>query len=252
MNTDTTSQLNQPTKGRRKLFNFFKIFFGIVFFLIIAGVVANWIWVRSGSNEWEKALDEDDIVVHTWKEPGKFLLQMKATKRIKSKLGAFVSVMQDVDAMCEEGCFEARIVKRMDSDTSQYVYTYSLFDMPFPFTDREWVLENKFRQDPETHEIIYKIDATPHIVPPKEGLVRITHFNNEWRFIPLGNGEVDVVWMADMDQGGYLVNLLFNLTCPEAMHEGFLEIEEMVQKKKYQQAKHDFVKEVEEIATAER
>ena len=84
--------------------------------LVVFGFIANWIWVSSGSNQWEKAHEKDGVVVHTLKQPGKFVLQMKATKRIRSKLSAFVSVMQDVDAMCSHGCYEAKVLKREESD----------------------------------------------------------------------------------------------------------------------------------------
>jgi hypothetical protein len=151
--------------------------------------------------------------------------------------------MQDVDAMCTHGCYEARVIK---SEGLHHYSTFTRFDLPSPLQDREWVLENHFSQDPETKEILYKIHAVPHIVPENEGFVRIKHFNNKWRFIPSKNGEVEVEWMADMDQGGYVVNLLFNLASADAMRNSFLEIEEMVQREKYQKAKFDFVKEVDE------
>jgi hypothetical protein len=135
---------------------------------------------------------------------------------------------------------------------SHLLSTFTRFDLPSPLKDREWVLENHFSQDPETKVILYKIHAVPDIVPENEGFVRIQHFNNQWQFIPAGNDEVEVIWEADMDQGGYVVNLLFNMASAGAMHDSFLEIEEMVQKEKYQKAKFDFVSEVDEIKTAER
>lgn len=249
MNTEMTSQPKQPAKGRRRLFKFFKIFFGIVFVLIIAGVVTDWIWVRSGDNQWKEVINRDGVVVHSLKAPGSFVVQLKAKKRMKTNLSGLISAMQDMDAMCSEGCYEAVIVDRVDSPTSQVVYTYSLFDMPFPLTDREWVLENKFRQDPDTHEIIYKIDAVPYLVPEKDGFVRITHFNNKWRFIPVGNGEVDVEWYMDMSYGGYVANLFHNLVIPNIMPESMHEIERIVQDEKYQNAKFEFVTEIDDITT---
>jgi hypothetical protein len=243
---ETTTKA-KPKRRFKKVFKFLLIGIGV---LIIAGFIGHWVWVSSGSNEWEKALEKDGVVVHTLKQPGKFVLQMKAIKRVRSKLGAFVSVMQDVEAMCTHGCYEAKVLKR-ESD-SHLLSTFTRFDLPYPMQDREWVLENHFSQDPDTKELLYNIRAVPHIVPENEGYVRIKHFNNSWRFIPLENGEVEVVWLADMDQGGYVVNLLFNLASADAMRNSFLEIEEMLKKEKHQMAKYDFVKEVDEVTTAER
>ncbi len=193
---DVEKSTTKPKKRFRKLLKFLLIGLAI---LIIAGLVGHWIWVSSGSNQWEKTLEKDGVVVHTLKKQGKFVLQMKATKRFKSKLSAFVSVMQDHDAMCTHGCIEAKVLKKEDS---HLLSTFTRFDLPFPFQDREWVLENHFAQDSSTKEIIYKIIAVPDIVPENKGFVRIRHFNNCWRFIPVGNGEVDVEWISDMDQGG--------------------------------------------------
>jgi hypothetical protein len=247
MNLEKNSQSKPATNPRKKFLKFLKIFAVVVLFLIIAGLIANWIWIRSGSNKWEPAINRDGVVVHKLKVPGSFVLQLKATKRMKTTLEALISAMQDVDAMCTDGCAEARIVERVDSPDKQIVYTYSIFDMPFPLIDREWVLENKFSQDSLTKEIIYKIDAVPYIVPPKKGYVRINHFNNKWRFIPLGNGEVDVEWYINMSYGGYLADLFHNLFIPNIMPESLHEIEEIIKNEKYKNAKFDFVKEADSV-----
>jgi hypothetical protein len=236
-------QSQQPLK-RSKIVNFLiKIFLGVAF-LIVIGFIAHLIWKASGSNEWEQVGNKDGVIVQTLKIKGEFIIKMKATKRMKSKLGAFVATMQDVDGMCTHGCYEAKILDRIDGPNTQIVYTMTRFSMPFPFHDREWVLENKFSQDPHTKEILYKIDAVPYIVPKEKGFVRITHFNNQWRCIPLENGYVDVEWFADMNQGGYVANLFYNLTVPDAMRNSLLEIEEMISN--YQDARYDFIKEMDE------
>lgn len=235
--------------SKKKGKKFLKFLLIAIVSLILIGFIGHLAWVSSGSNKWEKSLEKEGIVVHALKQPGKFVLQMKATKRIKSKLAAFVSVMQDVEAMCTDGCYEARVIKK-EAD-SHLLSTFTRFDLPSPMKDREWVLENHFSQDPQTKEILYKIRAIPDIVPENDGYVRIKHFNNSWRFTSAGNGEVDVVWTADMDQGGYLVNLLFNLGSADAMRSSLLEIEKLVQKEKYQNAKFDFIEEVDEMKVAE-
>jgi hypothetical protein len=249
---NTSVNTTPEVKPKRRFRKFLKISSIVIVVLMVAGFVSHWIWVASGTNEWKQTLEKDGVVVHTLKEPGKFVMQMKATKRIKSTLSAFVSVMQDVDAMCTHGCYEAKILKREDLYDSQILQTMTRFEMPFPFSDREWVLENHFSQDPQTRAIHYNVKAVPEIVPMNQGFVRITHFNNRWRFIPLKNGEVEVEWFIDMDHGGYVANLFHNLAVPDAMRNSFLEIEEMVQREKYQKAKHEFVKEADEVVIAER
>jgi len=219
---------------------------GISIFLIIAGIIATWIWIRSGSNKWKSVVNRDGVEVYTLKVPGSFVLQMKAKKRMQTKLEALISLMQDVEVMCAEGYLEAKIVKRVDSLDKQIVYTYAVFDMPFPIADREWVLENMFFQDTQSNEIIYKVNAVPNLVPPRKGYVRITHFNNKWRFIPLGKGEVDVEWHIDMSHDGYLANLFHNLVIPGIMPKSLCVIEGILKNEKYQNVTFDFIKEVEQ------
>jgi len=246
MNSKANSQPKQEAKPKKnRLAKFLKRFLIVIVVLIMAGVISSWIWTRSGSSQWKQVLDKDGVVVSTLKTPGSFVLKMKATKRMHSKLGAFVSVMQDVDAMCTHGCYEAKIIKR-EKDL-HLLSTFTRFDLPFPFHDREWVLENHFEQDSTTKVILYKIKAVPDLVPRNKGFVRITQFNNKWRFIPLKNGEVELEWFTDMDNGGYVANLLFNLAIPDAMRGSLLEIEEMLKHEKYQTAKYDFVKEADEV-----
>lgn len=252
MNLEKNSQSKPVTKPKKRFLKFLKILGVVVLFLIVAGLIANWIWIRSGSNKWEQVVNRDGVVVHKLKVPGSFVVQLKATKRMKTTLEGLISTMQDVDATCTEGCAEAKIVKRVDSPDKQIVYTYSIFDMPFPLTDREWVLENKFSYDPETKGVFYKIDAVPYIVPERKGYVRITHFNNKWRFIPVKNGEVDVEWYIDMSYGGYVANLFHNLVIPNIMPESLYEIEKISNDKKYLNTKYDFIKEADEVKLAEK
>lgn len=240
MNAKTNSQPQPATKPKRWIVKFLKIFSVIIIILIIAGVVSTWIWTSSGSNQLKTAIIKDGVVVQTLKTPGSFVLKMKATKRIKTNLSGLVSVMQDVEGMCTHGCYDAKIIWKEDL---HHYSTFTRFDFPFPFQDREWVLENHFSQNPDTREILYEIKAVPDLVPRNEGFVRITHFNNKWRFIPLKNGEVEVQWYVDMDHGGFMANLFHNMAIPDAMRNSFLEIEAMVKHEKYQKAKFDFVKE---------
>ncbi|NJM14517.1 MAG: hypothetical protein HC896_03270 [Bacteroidales bacterium] len=237
MNPKTNSKTNAKHKPKRRAL---KILVTIIAVLILAGVIANKQWTKSGTNDWKLAVEQDGVVVHTLKTPGSFVLKMKATKRMKTNLGALVSVMQDVEAMCTHGCYDAKIISR---EGPHQLSTFTRFDFPFPLKDREWVLYNHFSQDAGTKEITYKIKAVPDLVEENKGYVRITHFNNKWRFTPVNSSEVEVEWYVDMDHGGYMVNLFHNMAIPDAMRNSLLEIEQMLQDDKYQSAKYDFVAE---------
>jgi hypothetical protein len=208
--------------------------------LVALYVVASVAWRFSGSNQWELVRDQDGVKVYTLKTPGSDLTQAKGVVRVRSTLGGLVKLMTDPSTCDGTWCFGRRSIDRVD-DWIEYVSFKT--NLPFPFQKREFVVRNQFHQDPRTKEILMVIGAAPDKAPPDDCCFRVTDMNNTWRFTPLENGVVEMEFVYNMDVGGFIPNLFMNTQRAKRVADAILKMQDTLNKKKYQDARLDFIKE---------
>lgn len=210
--------------------------------LFVLGFVAKTIWKYSGSNRWELVAENKKkrVRVYVLKSPGTELEQTRAIAPMKSSLAGLVKFMQDPDVCNDVGCDHSRTIERVDD---QLQYTTFRFPYPGPFRPRELITRAHFSQNPNTKEVLLEYAATPDLLPPDPCCYRVTRMNNTWRFRPIGNGEVEVEVLMNMDEGGFLPDVLSNLARRKVLLGALPGIAKLVAKPKYQEAKFDFIKE---------
>jgi hypothetical protein len=209
--------------------------------LVALFVVARVAWRFSGSNKWEFARDQNGVKVYTLKSPGSDLIQAKGVVRVRSTLGGLMTLITDTTICQDLGCYEPRIIERVD-----YWLEYGSFrvDLPFPFQTREIVIRRQIHQDPRTKEVLLTFAAAPDKVPPNDCCFRVTDINDTWRFTPLENGQVEIEYVQRMDEGGFIPDLLLNTQRPKAIVDVLSKLQELLNRKNYQDAKLDLIKEL--------
>lgn len=211
-----------------------------VFVLLGLLVIAQLIWTYSGSNQWEFAGEKKGVKLYTLKQPGTDLLQFRGVVRVHSTLARLVAMMQDLEACRDVGCYEAKMVERVDDRLQYYSFRWNL---PFPFHPREYVVRGEFHQNPQTGEVLADFVAAPEKTPPNPCCVRVTDMNNTWRFTPLENGEIELEYRIKTNEGGYLPHALLNMGRPEAVFAILPEMERWLDRDKYREARFEFIKE---------
>jgi hypothetical protein len=109
-----------------------------------------------------------------------------------------------------EACVEYRFISKWNPQLLTNAQ-YWRMDFPFPFTDREMVLNGKIYQDPETKVVLLENSAAPNLIPTTDCCVRVSHLHNTWRYTPVGNGQVEVEYINDVDLGGFFPDFLVSL-----------------------------------------
>jgi|SRR5712671_244664 hypothetical protein len=230
----TESPADKPKSWGRRIG---RILFRVSVSLVVLIFFAQLIWKFSGSNQWEKVLDEDGIKVYTLKSPGTDVVQFRAIGKIHSTLAGVVAWMKNPDTCKIQGCTESYEVERV-GDLLQYNYFQYDFS---PFGKRDFVIRSQFYQNPNNKEVLLAVAAIADKVPPKEGFFRVTDMNNKWRLTPLENGDLEVEIENNLDFGGYAPMAAFNLKRPQSMKHILTHLQGWTEK--YQSAKFDFIKE---------
>ena len=215
--------------------------------LLIVGVslvalffVASLIWRFSGSNQWEFVQERNGVKVYSLKAPGSDLKQVKGIVQIRSTLAGLVKFMQDPDGCNDVGCYESKIIERVDDQLQYYSFR---FNKPFPFQTREYVVRLQVHQDPRTKAVLMVFAAAPDKAPPNNCCFRVTEMNNTWRFTPLENGRVEVEFVQNSHMGGFMSDLKENTQRPKLMVDTLSTLQDWLDRKKLQDAKLDFIEE---------
>lgn len=208
--------------------------------LVTLFFVASLIWKFSGSNQWELFQEKNGVKVYSLKAPGLDVKQVKGVVRVHSTLAGIVKFMQDPDVCNDIGCYESKMIERVDDQLQYFSFQ---FHYPFPFRTREFVVRAQFYQNPHTKEVFLEYAAAPDKTPPNACCFRITDMNNTWRFTPLENGQVEIEYTVNMNDGGFVPDLLHNMKRPRVMFALLPRLQGLLNKEKYQSAKFDFIKE---------
>lgn len=202
--------------------------------------VARLIWTFSGSNQWEFHSEKNGVKVYTLKAPGSPLLQVKAVTRVHTTVARLVEMVRDPAVCADIGCIEARTLERVND---QLQYDYFQADVS-PFQKREFVIQEQFHQNPDTKAVSMLVSAVPDKIPPNPCCFRITQMNNSLQFTPLGNGEVEIEYVVNQNEGGFIPDLFLNLNRPRFMYN-LQRMQDLANRDKYANATFDFIKEIE-------
>jgi hypothetical protein len=206
--------------------------------IILLIFVSQLVWKMSGSNQWEFVADKEGVKIYTLKSPGSDILKVKGITRVKSTLSGLVAISQD-QTTCDE-CLKAEVIEQV-SDRLSYV-TFA-FPFPYYFEPREFVVQSLYSQNPISKEVVFDFTSAPGKLAPDDKFFRVTHFYVFWKFTPVGNGEVELEMIRDIDPGGFAPAIMINNYMPYEAWELLSSVQEAVAKDKYQTAQVSFIDE---------
>jgi hypothetical protein len=106
-------------------------------------------------------------------------------------------------------------VKVIGYQPNKYVQYYFVYDLPWPVTDRDLVVDARIKIDSVTGE--YSVVSRPLLktVPEKPDLVRISKYWQKWTIKPLDKGNIKVTLEGFVDPGGNVPAWIYNMFTTE-------------------------------------
>jgi hypothetical protein len=164
---------------------------------------------------WNFAKERDGIKVYTRKEPDSELKSFKSTLDVHSTMDKVLYLIGNVKntEWWEEN---VKNIKIMAYEKDKYARYYLVYDVPWPFSDRDLCVEAKITDDPATGKRV--IFATPmtNVCPMQPELVRITKYWQRWTVQPMGNGVIRLTLEGFVDPGGNVPSWLYNMVITDA------------------------------------
>ena len=193
-------------------------------------------------SDWELKKDESGIRVYTCKREGSSFKAFKVlteieTKNIASIASAILDVENYINWMPDTG--EAILIKWFDdSHDIHYVRTGA----PWPLSDRDGVYEQKATYHEEENRVVIEINALKEYDYPKENkVVRMTVGYGFWEITRTGTGRFKIVYDYQADPGGNIPAWLANTSVVKIPHEMMVNLKEIIENGKYDDAQLDFI-----------
>ena len=102
-------------------------------------------------------------------------------------------------------------VKVLGYEENKFVQYYMIYNVPWPFTNRDIVTETKITDDKATGVWLFTASPLDGKVPENPNLVRIKHYKQTWTVEPMDNGNVHVIIEGEADPGGNIPSWLYNM-----------------------------------------
>ncbi|KMQ75229.1 START domain-containing protein [Marinobacter subterrani] len=183
-------------------------------------------------NAWTLRKEDGQIRVYTIDQPGSSFKAFKAVGVIDAPIENLMAVMINPGSCVEwvYNCTESRVLGEGGFHDR---YAYSVNDMPWPVTDRDYVLRIRTRGDQSSGEVVMDLNATPNKLAANEDRVRVDRSDTLYRFTPEGDS-TRMVWVQHTDPNGSLPGWLVNSLLVDIPVRSMQALERVANFEKYQ------------------
>ncbi len=191
--------------------------------------------------EWHLAKAESGIRIYHQGVEGSPFKRYRGVMTAETTLGALVALVGDPEGYPAwvETCAYGRVVERVGP---REMIIHTINSAPWPVMDRDSVVD--VRTEQETGGAVFmRLKGVPDHIPRKADLVRVETIEGFWRFTPLGEGRVEVVYQVYSDPGGDLPAWLVNAIATSRPLRTLKQMRTMLRRPEYSGATYDFIRE---------
>jgi hypothetical protein len=194
--------------------------------LVLSAPIAN-----ADDGEWEKVSDDEGVDVYAMDIPGSDLIAFRGIKTMNFPIDrvAYVLLNEDVEAKKQwiDRIMDFQILEFSDN----HGVFYSSYGLPWPMSDRDFVIESQFILDHVGHRFILDIKSIDHKKAPETIGVRGRVMSSKYVLTALNKTTTLVEVEIHSDPMGLLPDWLINNIQKPWPHNTLLKMERQVGKK---------------------
>ena len=162
-------------------------------------------------DKWQKAFSKDGISVFSQKIPDSAVLAFKATGILKAPIEQIMEVLRRVEIT--KDWMPDTDIKETVKDISDYeAITFSVNDLPWPFADRELLMNNRLRLDREEKFLVvdlFSVELAGH--PITKNNVRAFLHMGKTLMRPVGESRTEIEFILLLDPRGHIPTWWVNI-----------------------------------------
>lgn len=194
-----------------------------------------------GQDNWTLKQDKEGIKVYTKNMDNSAFKAIKTICIIDATPSVLTAVLLDINNSAEwvYATKKAILLKQPSPDE---LYYYSEIDVPWPVSNRDFIVRLKVTQDERTRAVTVMADNQPQYLPENKNIVRVPQSSSKWLIEPLPNNQVKIEYTLQVDPGGTVPAWLINLFATKGPFESFKSLREQVKKPAYKKVQLAFIK----------
>ncbi|MFT3935166.1 MAG: START domain-containing protein [Chitinophagaceae bacterium] len=192
--------------------------------------------------DWQLKQDKEGIKVYTRLMENSPLKAVKTVCTINTSLSVLTAVLLDIKNTPDWVYATKSINVLKQISPSELIY-YSEIQIPWPVSNRDFIVLLEVTQDPKTKAVSVIGYNKPDLAPEVKSVVRIKRSYSKWLVTPLGNGQVKIEYVLEVDPGGTIPAWLINMFATKGPFETFKSLREQVKKPLYRQVSLPFIRE---------
>lgn len=189
------------------------------------------------AEDWSLRKETDNIQVFTIDQPGSSFQAFKAIALLDVPIENLMAVMVNPQS-CVEWVHNCSESYAFGDGSFHDRYAYSVNDMPWPVTDRDYVIRIRTRGDRNNGEIVMDLNAVPDQREEESDYVRVDKSDTLYRFIPEGD-QTRMIWLQHTNPNGSIPGWLVNTLLVDIPIRSIEQLERVARWERYQN--HDLV-----------
>lgn len=183
-------------------------------------------------DDWNLRKEAGAIRVFTAEQPDSSFQAFKAVALLDAPIENLMAVMINPKSCVEwvHNCVESYAFGEGDFHDR---YAYSVNDMPWPVTDRDYVLRIRTHGEGAGGDIFMDLNAVPQRRDVEEDYVRVDRSDTHYHFIPMGN-QTRMVWVQHTEPNGSIPGWLVNSLLVDIPIRSMEQLERVALKERYQ------------------
>jgi len=211
-----------------------------VYRLILLILLFPYFTLAQTEDSWTLRENNDGVQIFTRNVANSKIKAIKVECHLEASLSQVVSALMDIKNS-EEWLYHTAGNYLVKQVSPSELYYYSLVEMPWPVSNRDFIAHLKVTQDEGTKTVTIDAPCIPDMVPVKPGIVRIANSKGKWVLTPVNNNQVKILYTLHADPGGSIRSWLTNLFVTQGPSQSFKKFKQHIQKPVYKNARLDYI-----------
>lgn len=166
--------------------------------------------VSLSAQEWKFIKERDGIKVYTRNEEDNPVKSYKGEVDMKTDMTRLRKVIGSIDSFdwWDDNIKEIKVLEYQKEKLIKY---YLIYDVPWPFEDRDLCVEARITNDTVTGKRMVRATPLRDVIPENPDMVRIKNYWQSWTMEPTGNGIIHVTLEGSVDPAGSIPAWIINM-----------------------------------------
>ena len=171
--------------------------------------------VDLSGQSWVFVKEKEGIRLYTRKEANNSVKSFKGEAYLHAQIEKVFSLITNVKNfdLWDEDITEMKVLL---NEKDKHVQYYLVYDVSWPVTDRDLVVDALITTDSVTGIRIMEAKSLLNVIPEKSDVVRIKKYWQKWTLIPVEEDLVHLILEGSVDPGGSVPAWLSNMVITES------------------------------------